>query len=103
MINGFLFGFGFLWSIVAFIFTLLFLIKLIPKKSEVRHWRKYLEQVMKEEDYNEVQFVNGLIQNKEDAEKVKIPNGYKLKSKILFKSSGDDEEEMVVEKWIVKL
>lgn len=95
MIKGFLFGFGLLLGFAVFIIILILILKIKKKKKHdmpVKEWKKYLEQVLKAEDFAEAKFVTSLILNKDDDEEIKTPDGYKVIVKSDFEVHESDSE-----------
>lgn len=87
MIKGFLFGFGLLFGMAAFFILLIIVLKLIKKKTRnapAKEWKKYLEQVLKAEDFAEAQFITSLITDKSDDDEIKTPPNYIIEAKSDF-------------------
>lgn len=82
LLNGFLFGFGFMCGLIIFFMISIMLIKII-KKSKNTHatagiWREYLQDALANDDYAEASFVTELLSGKHDNEEVETPANYRV-------------------------
>lgn len=96
MIKGFLFGFGLLFGMAVFFILFIIVLKLIKKKARnapAKEWKKYLEQVLKAEDFAEAKFVTSLIINKDDDEEIKTPSNYIIQTKSDFEINESESGE----------
>lgn len=83
MIEGFLFGFGFILAFAVIIVLIIFFIKFkkgsSSKYAPVSAWRNYLLQVLASDNFEEAKIITELIGDKKDDQEIITPKGYKIK------------------------
>lgn len=80
MIKGFLFTIGVFFAFAFILFVLVVVRKLTKKKRDapVKAWREYLDTALKNEEFEEFQFITNLIKDKKDDDEIKTPPNYKV-------------------------